>query len=90
MIYHIKGHIVRKTWGFNQHKPKPKHGSIVSATETIQGTLCYMSASSSDEARLKVSETYPDFNIESIDLITEDQILVLLTKQNTLHHLVAK
>lgn len=86
MIFHIKGHIVRKTWGFNQHKPKPKHQSIVPTTETIQGTLCYMSAMSDEEARKKVKEQYPDFNIETVELVTEEQVILMLSKQNHLYH----
>lgn len=75
MIFHIRGHIVRKAWQANQPVP-----------ETIQGTLCYMSANSDSDARAQVQTRYPDFNIETVELVTEEQILLILTKQTTLHH----
>lgn len=88
MIYHIKGYIVRKAWNFN---PKhTKHNSIIGKTETIQGTLCYISAESDDDARQKVVARYPDFTIETAEVVSEDEILKMLTQTMTLHHLAGK
>lgn len=87
MIYHIKGFIVRKTWNFNQKHTK--HHNIVGKTETIQGTLCYISAESDADARQQVVTRYPDFTIETAEVVSETEILNMLS-QTTLHHLAGK
>ncbi len=87
MIYHIKGYIVRKTWNFN---PKhTKHQNIINKNETIQGTLCYLSADSDADARQQVATRYPDFTIETVDVVSETEILNMLS-QTTLHHMANK
>jgi hypothetical protein len=80
MIYQVNGFIVRKTWGFHKN-PKPKHGAIIGTKDKVQGTLCYMSGESEEEVKEKVGTQYPDFTIQSIKLMSDEQILAMLKRQ---------
>ena len=79
MIYQVRGFIMRKTWTFAN--PKPKHGSIKGHNEKRQGTLCFMSAESEDEVKAKVAAEHPEFTIEAVTLMSDDQILSMLKRQ---------
>ena len=80
MIYQVRGYIIRKTWGF-KNPVKPKHGSITAFNEKLQGTLCFMSGQSEDEVKQKVTTEHPEFTIETITLVSDDQILTMLKRQ---------